>query len=95
MKIFKKQTDEKPYVIEAKADNEEQPDEDHGDAGSEESELQLIVDVKNVVRKQMKIENRKKEDTGFNGKLGVTHSTLSWRGSPRSVASLGQKIARK
>ena len=43
VKIFKKRTDDKPYV---KADNEEQLDEDHGDAGSEESELQLIVDIR-------------------------------------------------
>ena len=39
VKIFKKQTDDKPYMIQAKANNEEQLDEDHGDAGSEESEL--------------------------------------------------------
>ena len=46
VKIFKKRTDDKPYVIQAKADNEEQSDEDHGDAGSEGSELQLIVDIR-------------------------------------------------
>ena len=46
VKIFKKRTDDKPYVIQDKADNEEQSDEDHGDAGSEESELRLIVDIR-------------------------------------------------
>ena len=45
VKIFKKRIDDKPYEIQAKANNEEQSDEDHGDAGSEESELQLIVDI--------------------------------------------------
>ena len=44
--IFKKRTDDKPYVIQDKADNEEQSDEDHGDAGSEESGLELIVDIR-------------------------------------------------
>ena len=46
MKIFKKRTDEEPYVIQTEADNEEQSDEDHGDAGYEESGLQLIVDIR-------------------------------------------------
>ena len=46
VKIFKKRTDDKPYVIQAKADNEKQSDEDHSDAGSEESELQLIVNIR-------------------------------------------------
>ena len=46
VKIFKKRTDEKPYVILDKTDNEEQSDEDRGDAGSEESGLQLIVDIR-------------------------------------------------
>ena len=45
-KIFRKRTDDKPYVIQAKSDNEEQSDEDHGDLGSEESGLQLIVDIR-------------------------------------------------
>ena len=44
MKIFKKQTDEEPYVSLDKTDNEEQSDNDHGDAGSEESGQQLAVD---------------------------------------------------
>ena len=46
VKVFKKPTDKEPYVIQEKTDNEEQSDEDHGDAGSEESELQLIVDIR-------------------------------------------------
>ena len=45
LKIFKKRTDEEPYVILDKTNNEEQSDEDRGDAGSEE-ELQLIVDLR-------------------------------------------------
>ena len=32
-------------MILGKTDNEEQPDEDHGDAGSEEG-LQIIVDIR-------------------------------------------------
>ena len=46
VKIFKKRTDDKPYVIQDNTDNEEQSNEDHGDAGSKESELQLIVDIR-------------------------------------------------
>ena len=46
VKIFKKRTNEKPYVIQAEADNEEQSEEDHGDAGIEESGLQLMVDIR-------------------------------------------------
>ena len=45
VKIFKKGTDDTPYVIRDKADNEEQSDKDRGDAGSEEG-LQLIVDIR-------------------------------------------------
>ena len=37
---------EEPYVILDKTDNEEQSDEDHGDAGSEGSGLQLVVDLR-------------------------------------------------
>ena len=33
-------------MIQAEADNEEQSDEDHGEAGSEESRLQLMVDIR-------------------------------------------------
>ena len=40
--ILKKRTDEEPYVILDKTENEEQSDEDHSDAGSEEG-LQLRV----------------------------------------------------
>ena len=46
VKIFKKRTDEKPYVTLDKTDNEEQPDKDRGDAESEESGLQLVVDIR-------------------------------------------------
>jgi hypothetical protein len=42
--IFKKRTDKEPYV--GNADDEEQSDEDHDNAGSEESELRLIVDIR-------------------------------------------------
>ena len=45
VKIFKKWTDDEPYVILDKTDKEEQSDEDHGDAGSEEG-VQLIVDIR-------------------------------------------------
>ena len=46
VKNFKNRTDEEPYVIQTEADNEEQSDEDHGDARSEECGLQLIVDIR-------------------------------------------------
>ena len=46
VKIFKKRTDKEPYVTLDKTDNEVQSDEDHGDMGSEESGLQLIVDIR-------------------------------------------------
>ena len=46
VKIFKKRTDEEPYVSQDKTDNEEQSDNDRGDAGSEESGLQLVVDIR-------------------------------------------------
>ena len=46
VKIFKKRTDEKPYVILERTDNEEQSDKDRGDAESKESGLQIIVDIR-------------------------------------------------
>ena len=46
VKIFKKRTEEEPYVILDKTDKKEQSDEDRGDAESEESGLQLIVDLR-------------------------------------------------
>ena len=46
VKIFKKRTNEKPYVSLDKTDNEEQSDNVCGDAGSEESGLQLVVDIR-------------------------------------------------
>ena len=64
MKILKKRTDDKPYVIQAKADNEEQSDEDHGDAGSEESELQLIVDIRGESEEDVYVELRTSAHTG-------------------------------
>ena len=67
MKIFKKRTDDKPYVIQAKADNEEQSDEDHGDARSEESRLQLIVDIRG------KSEEASDKD-GYEGSRTSTHT---------------------
>ena len=46
VKIFKKRTDDRPYVILDKTNNEEQSDEDRGHARSEESGLQLVVDLR-------------------------------------------------
>ena len=46
VKIFRKRTNERPYVSLEKTDNEEQSDNDRGDAGSEESGLQLVVDIR-------------------------------------------------
>ena len=46
VKIFKKRTDEEPYVTLDNTDNEEQSDEDRGDARCKESGLQLIVDIR-------------------------------------------------
>ena len=46
VKIFKKRTDKEPYVTLDKTDNEEQSDKDRGDAESEESGLQLVVDTR-------------------------------------------------
>jgi hypothetical protein len=43
VKIFKKRTDKEPYV--RNTDDKEQSNEDHDNAGSEESELQLTVDI--------------------------------------------------
>ena len=57
VKIFKKRTDEEPYVILDKTDNEEQSNEDHGDAGSEEG-LQLIVENRRVLRMKTDIKHR-------------------------------------
>jgi hypothetical protein len=50
VKIFKKQTDKEPYMIQGNTDIEEQSDEDHDNAGSEESELRLIVDIREESR---------------------------------------------
>ena len=46
VKIFKKQTDDKPYVNLDKTDNEYQSGKDRGDAKSEETGLQLVVDIR-------------------------------------------------
>ena len=46
MKIFKKQTDDEPYVTLDKTDNLEQSDDDRDDAESEESGLQFVVDIR-------------------------------------------------
>ena len=46
VKIFKKRTDKDPYVTLDKTDNEEQPNKDRGHVESEESGLQLIVDLR-------------------------------------------------
>ena len=46
VKIFKRRTDDKPYVNIDKTDNEEQSDKDPGDAESEESGLQLVIDIR-------------------------------------------------
>ena len=39
-------TDEEPYVILDKTDNEEQSEEDRGDAESKQSGLKFIVDIR-------------------------------------------------
>ena len=44
--IFKKQTDDKPYVSLDKTNNEDQSDNECSDAGSEEGELRLVVDLR-------------------------------------------------
>jgi hypothetical protein len=44
VKIFKKRTDKEPYV--GNVDDKEQSDEDHDNAGSEEGELRLTVDIR-------------------------------------------------
>ena len=46
LKIFKKRTDEEPYVTLDKTDNEDQSDNECSDAGSEESGLRLVVDLR-------------------------------------------------
>ena len=46
LKIFKNRTDDEPYVSLDKTNNEEQSDKDRGDAESEESGLQLIIDIR-------------------------------------------------
>ena len=46
VKIFKKGTNNESYVAIDETDNEEQPDKDRGDADSEESGLQLVVDIR-------------------------------------------------
>ena len=45
VKIFKKWSDAKPYVTFNNLDTEEQSDTDHRDAESEESGLELIIDI--------------------------------------------------
>ena len=46
VKIFKKRTDDEPYVSLDKTDNEDQSDNECSDAGSEESGLRLVVDLR-------------------------------------------------
>ena len=46
VKIFKKRTDDEPYVSLDKTENEELSDKDRGDAKSEESGLQLVVVIR-------------------------------------------------
>ena len=46
MNIFKKRTDDDPYVTLDQTDNKEQSDKDRGDAKSEESGLRLIIDIR-------------------------------------------------
>ena len=46
VKIFKKRTNDEPYVSLDITDNKEQSDKDCGDAEIEESGLQLIIDVR-------------------------------------------------
>ena len=46
VKICKKRTVDKPYVSLEKTDNEDQSDNECSDAGSEESGLRLVVDLR-------------------------------------------------
>ena len=46
VKIFKKWTDDEPYVTLDKTDNEQQSEKDHGDVESEESGLQLVCNIR-------------------------------------------------
>ena len=46
MKVFKKQTGDEPCVTLDKTVNEEQSDKEHGGAKSEESKLELIIDIR-------------------------------------------------
>ena len=46
VKIFKKLTNEEPYVTLDKTDTEEQSDKDRGDVASKESGLQLVVNIR-------------------------------------------------
>ena len=46
VKVFKKRIDDGPCVTLYKTDNEEQSDKDRGDAESEESGEQLIIDIR-------------------------------------------------
>ena len=67
-------TDEKPYVTLDKTDNEEQPDKDRGDAESEESGLQLVVDIRG--------ESESATDEGKWQALGISaHTTRGCAGS--------------
>ena len=44
--VFKKRTDDKPYVFLDKTNNEQQSNNDCGDTGSEGSGLRLVVDLR-------------------------------------------------
>ena len=46
VKIFKKRTNDKPYVSIDMTNKEEKSDKDRSDAESEESGLQLVVDIR-------------------------------------------------
>ena len=45
VKIFKKWTNDEPYVILEKTETKEQSDKDHENVESEESEQDLIIDI--------------------------------------------------
>ena len=45
VKIFKKRNDAKPYITLDNTDTKEQVDMDHGGAESEESGLELTIDI--------------------------------------------------
>ena len=46
VKIFRKRTDDEPYVTLERTDSKEKLDKDHGGAGREESGFEFIIDIR-------------------------------------------------